>query len=310
MDLGNWVHLIRYDSNYGPFNEEISFEEYQTAKQATNEDPILGKIKIHDREVIVTAQRNPQLIPWGANKIEVVVDSTGVFTNEEKAKLHLAGGAKKVLISAPDKGGHVSMSVIGVNEFDQENYQIFSNASCTTNCVAPIIKAISQTLGIEKATLNTIHSYTDDQNLQDNSHRDMRRARSAARNIIPTTTGAAKAVSKIIPEVEGVFNGLAVRVPNNTGSLSDIVMLVKRNTTIEEVNQILTQASQSPEMKGILAVTIEPLVSSDIIGRSESSIADLGATDVVSKNMVRVVSWYDNEFGYCNRLIEQAIRLS
>lgn len=310
MDIANWVHLIKYDSNYGPFNENISFQELQPAKKASAENPVIGIIKIADREIIVTAQRDPKLIPWGKNEVDVVIESTGVFTNEEKASLHLAGGAKKVLISAPDKGGHVSMSVLGVNNFDQENYQIFSNASCTTNCVAPVIKAIVETLGIEKATLNTIHSYTDDQNLQDNSHRDMRRARSAARNIIPTTTGAAKAVAKIIPEVNNVFDGLAVRVPNNTGSLSDIIMIVKRDTNIREVNQILTQASQSPSLKNILAVTNEPLVSSDIVGRSESSIVDLDSTNVVAGNMVRVVSWYDNEFGYCNRLIEQAIRLS
>lgn len=310
MDIANWVHLIKYDSNYGPFNENISFQELQPAKKASAENPVIGIIKIADREIIVTAQRDPKLIPWGKNEVDVVIESTGVFTNEERASLHLEGGAKKVLISAPDKGGHISMSVLGVNNFDQENYQIFSNASCTTNCVAPVIKAIVETLGIEKATLNTIHSYTDDQNLQDNSHRDMRRARSAARNIIPTTTGAAKAVAKIIPEVNNIFDGLAVRVPNNTGSLSDIIMIVKRDTSIQEVNQILTQASQSPALKNILAVTNEALVSSDIVGRSESSIVDLDSTNVVAGNMVRVVSWYDNEFGYCNRLIEQAIRLS
>ncbi len=309
MDIGNWVHLIKYDSNYGPFEEKIEFQEYQKAKQVTDENSVIGKIIIQNRNIIVTAQRNPKLIPWEQNKVDVVIESTGVFIDEEKAKLHLDGGAKKVLISAPDKGGHIDMSVISVNNFDKENYQIFSNASCTTNCVAPIMQVIMEKLGVEKAMLNTVHSYTDDQNLHDNSHKDLRRARSAAKNIVPTTTGAAKAVGRIIPELKGIFDGLAIRVPNNTGSISDLVIVTKKNTTISEVNQILVEASQEKRFHNILAVSNEPLVSSDIIKRNESSIVDLELTNVVGGNLVRIVSWYDNEWGYCNRLIEQVIKL-
>jgi glyceraldehyde 3-phosphate dehydrogenase len=199
------------------------------------------------------------------------------------------------------------MSVISVKDFAPES-EVISNASCTTNCTAPIIKVMSETFGIEKALLNTVHAFTDDQNLQDNSHKDLRRARSAPSNIVPTTTGAAIAVGQIYPPVRGKFDGVAIRVPVRTGSISDIVFLSARSTTIQEVNQALINASLSEHYRGIIAVTNEEIVSSDIVGRSESSIVDLSLTNVIDGNLVRVVAWYDNEFGYCNRLVEQAVR--
>ena len=238
----------------------------------------------------------------------MVIESTGVFTSEEKASLHFEGGAKNVIISAPAKGGQVSTSVLGVNDFEK-NMHVFSNASCTTNCVAPVVRLISKHFGIEKAFLTTIHSYTDDQNTQDNSHKDMRRARSAAENIIPTSTGAAIATTEIIPEIKGIFDGLAIRVPTPVGSLSDIVMVTEKEVTTQVVNEMFEAEAQKPEWKGILAVTHDPVVSSDIVGRSESSIVDLSLTNVVGGNLLKVISWYDNEWGYCNRLIEQVTKI-
>lgn len=307
MDVDGWAHLLKYDSNYGTLETEITAEKVQDAKAATAENPLIGYLHVGGHKIAVTAQRDPTLIPWTQYGVETVIESTGVFTTAEKASLHLQGGAKRVIITAPAKGEGVDMSVISVKDFDGSN-PIISNASCTTNCVAPLIKVLNESLGIEKALLNTIHAYTDDQNLQDNSHKDLRRARAAALNIVPTSTGAAKAVGTIYPDVKGKFDGVAIRVPVKTGSLSDIVFISKRDTTIEEVNQILFDASQSPAFSGIIATTSEPIVSSDIVGRNESNIVDLGLTNVVEGNLVRVVAWYDNEWGYCNRLVEQAVK--
>ncbi len=308
MDLGNWVHLIKYDSNYGPFDSEISFTQTQKAKEATDENPVIGTIHIGDRTITVTAQRDPARIPWGQYGVDTVIESTGIFTSEEKAKLHVQGGAKKIIISAPPTGENVGTSVMGVNSFP-EGAVVGSNASCTTNCVAPVAAIMHAAFGVQKAMLTTIHSYTDDQNLHDNSHRDMRRARAAATNIIPTSTGAAHSVTEIIPELRGLFDGLAIRVPTPVGSLSDMVFLVSREVTKEEVNQVFKDAANSERWRGILAVTEDEIVSSDIKGRSESSIVDVSLTSVVGGNLVKVISWYDNEFGYCNRLIEQVEKI-
>lgn len=307
MDVEGWAHLLKYDSNYGRLETAIAWEKIQDAKSATTENPLIGFLIINDQKIPVTAQRDPTLIPWAQYGVETVIESTGVFTTAEKAGLHLQAGAKRVIITAPPKGEGVQMSVISVKDFDGSN-PIISNASCTTNCVAPVIKVLSENFGIEKALLNTIHAYTDDQNLQDNSHKDLRRARAAALNIVPTSTGAAKAVGEIYPSVKGKFDGVAIRVPVKTGSLADIVFVSSRPTTKEEVNQVLFDASQKAEFAGILATTSEPIVSSDIVGRDESSIVDLGLTNVIEGNLVRVVAWYDNEWGYCNRLVEQAIK--
>lgn len=310
MEIEDWVHLIKYDTNYGPFNQEIKINRTQSKKDVSDENPVLGTISIDGREIVVTAQREPSKIPWGSNQVEVVIESTGVFNDKEKASLHFQGGAKKVIVSAPTKGEGISHSIIGVKNLVAADGQIASNESCTTNCVAPVVRIVESNFGIEKAMLTTIHSYTDDQNTQDNSHhKDMRRARSAAENIIPTSTGAAIATTEIIPELKGKFDGIAVRVPTPVGSLSDMVFVTKREVTIDEVNKVLSDAAASDEWRGILAVVNDPIVSSDIVGRRESSIVDLALTNVIGGNLLKVVSWYDNEFGYCNRLVEQVTRV-
>ena len=305
MEIEDWLHLLRFDSNYGIFAEPVGVERVQSKKEVSDENCLLGYFIIGDRKIAITAQRDPKKIPWLENQVQTVIESTGVFTTQEKASAHLESGASTVILSAPGKGEGISTAIIGVNSFDQNN-PIRSNASCTTNCITPVAQVIHEVFGIAKATLTTIHSYTDDQNVQDNSHHDdLRRARSAAENIIPTSTGAAKASCLVIPELKDLFDGLAVRVPTPVGSLSDMVFLVKRRTSVEEVNQALQTAAQSDRWKGILAVTNYPIVSSDIVGRRESSIVDLPLTQVIDGDLVKIVSWYDNEFGYCNRLIEQ-----
>lgn len=306
MELEDWALLIKYDSNYGPFSEEIRVERQQSKKEVTDANPVLGLLHIGDRSIVVTAQRDPSKLPWGANGVETVIESTGVFRDAEKAGAHLQAGAKTVIISAPGKG-EMDTSVIGVKDHTHA-MQVLSNASCTTNCVAPVAKVMFENFGIERAMMTTIHSYTDDQNLHDNSHKDMRRARAAAQNIVPTSTGAAKAVGLVIPELQGIFEGLAMRVPTATGSISDMTFITKKETSIEEVNRVFTEAAAAEHWRGILAVTNDPIVSSDIKGRRESSIVDLDLTNVSGGTMVKVVSWYDNEFGYCNRLVEQVGR--
>jgi glyceraldehyde 3-phosphate dehydrogenase len=302
MEIEDWAHLLKYDSNYGVWNEEIKVERLKTTKDVTDQDCVLGYLSIGDRKIAVSAQRDPAKIPWGSWGVNTVVESTGAFTSQDKASLHLQGGAQKVILSAPAKGEGIQTGVIGVNE---TTGQVMSNASCTTNCVAPVAAVINQEFGIAKAIMSTIHAYTDDQNLQDNSHRDLRRARTAGQNIIPTTTGAAISVTETIPELKGLFDGVSYRVPVSVGSISDMVFVVKRQTTVEEVNQKLRDAANSEHWRGILAVTDEPIVSSDIVGRRESSIVDLALTQVIGGDLVKVVSWYDNEWGYCNRLVEQ-----
>ncbi|PWU22514.1 type I glyceraldehyde-3-phosphate dehydrogenase [Candidatus Cerribacteria bacterium 'Amazon FNV 2010 28 9'] len=311
MDIAAWAHLLKYDSNYGVWSQEIKVEEHQKAKAATDADPLIGTFIIGDKHIQVLAQRDPAKLPWGSLNVDTVIESTGIFITQEKASEHLAGGAKRVIISAPPKGEGIGTYVIGVNEEQAQGVDksktIISNASCTTNCVAPVIAVLHSTFGIKKALMTTIHAYTDDQNLQDNSHRDLRRARSAAKNIVPTSTGAAIAVTETVPELKGLFDGLSMRVPVSTGSLSDMTMVLARPVTVEEINKALIDASQTPRWKGILATTTDPIVSSDIVGRSESSIVDLALTQVMGGDLVKVVSWYDNEWGYCNRLVEQAI---
>ncbi|HYD34485.1 MAG TPA: type I glyceraldehyde-3-phosphate dehydrogenase [Vitreimonas sp.] len=313
MDIEDWVHLLKYDSNYGIFDADLSYHKERTTKEVSDENPVLGSLIVRDgsrgeRKILITAQRDPAKIPWGSNGVETVIDSTGVFITQEKASLHLQGGAKTVVISAPPKGGNIETGIIGVNQFSHD-VTVVSNASCTTNCVAPVASIVHHVFGVKKAMMTTVHSYTDDQNLHDNSHKDMRRARAAAQNIVPTSTGAAISVTEIIPELKGMFDGLAIRVPTAVGSLSDMVFVTARPTSIEEVNKILIEASQQEQWRGVLAVTDEAIVSSDIKGRPESSIVDLSLTNVIGGDLVKIVSWYDNEFGYCNRLIEQVVRV-
>jgi glyceraldehyde 3-phosphate dehydrogenase len=308
MNVAGWVHLAKYDSTYGKFAKELVAEELKDPKDATDEDPLIGNIKVEGQVIPVLAQKDPAKIPWGKYGADVIIESTGKFTSEEEAKKHALGGAKRVIISAPSKGGNVGTYVLGVNDY-KGDATVLNNASCTTNCIAPVAAVMHSKFGIEKAAMTTIHGYTDDQNLKDNSHKDLRRARAASENIIPTSTGAAVATTETIPELKGLFDGMALRVPVATGSMTDFAIITKRDVTIEEINQAFVEAEKNPLYKGILATTTEPVVSSDIIGRSESCIVDLSLTQVIAGNLVKVFAWYDNEWGYSNRLVEQVVRV-
>lgn len=312
MPASDWAHLVNYDTMYRQFEKEIKAEETQKPEGATDENPVIGELVYEGRRTPLLAQRDPEKIPWGRYEVDIVIEATGKFVTNEDAKKHGVGGAKRVIISAPSKGGNVGTYILGVNDYSPEgngDVDVLSNSSCTTNCVAPVAAALHSKFGIEKAMMTTIHSYTDDQNLQDNSHKDLRRARAAAENIIPTSTGAAVSTTETIPELKGLFDGMAVRVPTATGSITDFTLLLKKEVTKDEINAAFKEASENPLYKGILAVTELPLVSSDIIGRSESAIVDLGLTQVVGGNLVKVFAWYDNEWGYANRLVEQVIRV-
>lgn len=317
MEIDGWAHLLKYDTTYGIFPGDVAYEKYQSCKDVSDEDPLLGYLILDSQyKIPLLAQRDPAKIPWSTYAIEVVIESTGAFTTQEKASLHLAGGAKQVVISAPAKGSGVPTSVVGVNAEDivsldrQNTIAVLNNASCTTNCVAPVAYIIQERFGIKKAAMTTIHSYTDDQNLQDASHKDLRRARAAAQNIVPTSTGAALATTETIPELRGIFDGLAIRVPTITGSLTDFTFVTARATTVEEVNTALKNATLEDRWSGVLAATTEPLVSSDIVGRSESAIVDLALTQVIAGDLVKVFAWYDNEWGYSNRLVETVIAIA
>lgn len=287
------AHLLKYDSSYGIYNREIT----------TDDENLI----VDDKKIKVFAEKEPTNLPWGELGIDVVIESTGFFTDPAKAHAHIDAGAKKVIISAPAKGEGAKTIVIGVNEDTlDESDVIISNASCTTNCIAPVMKVLEQEIGIEKAMMTTVHSYTASQKLQDAPAKDLREARAAAENIVPTTTGASKAAAKAIPSLVGKFNGLSVRVPTPVVSLSDITAVVKRDVTKEEINEIFKKAAAEPYYEGILAVTEEELVSCDLRGNSHSCIVDLPLTDVVGGNLIKVVAWYDNEWGYSNRLVELA----
>ncbi len=283
-------------------------QEIKKPEAVTDQDSLIGYFLVSGKKIPILAQRDPSKLPWKSYQVDVVIEATGAFTSRELAATHLKAGAKKVLISAPSKGEGIGTFILGVNEYSKEG-DIVDNASCTTNCVAPVIAILHEKFGVKKATLTTVHAYTDDQRLQDNSHQDLRRARAAAQNIIPTSTGAAVSTSKTIPALKGLFDGIAIRVPVNVGSISDIVCLLQKKVSVDEVNQAFRQAIQTPRFKGIVAVTEEPLVSSDIIGRPESAIVDLPLTQVVAGDLVKVLAWYDNEWGYSNRLLEQAVKV-
>ncbi len=286
------AHLLKYDSNYGRFQGQVEICD--------------SNFVVDGKEIRSYAEWDPSKLPWGNLGVDIVIESTGVFREGEKASLHLAAGAKKVIISAPAKGEDVTL-VLGVNEekYDPEAHAIISNASCTTNCVAPVAKVLHEEFGIVKAMMNTIHSYTSDQRILDLPHKDLRRARAAAVSIVPTTTGAAKAVSLVIPELKGKIDGLSMRVPTTTVSVVDLVAEVGRETSVEEVNAAFKRVSES-ELQGILAYTDEPLVSVDFRGDPHSATVDSLFTFVVGGNMVKVVAWYDNEWGYSCRVADLA----
>lgn len=289
-DIKTLAHLLKFDSVYGIYNKEIS-----------NDDK---NIIIDGKKYPVFAEKDPSSLPWKDLGVDVVLECTGVFTSQEKCKPHLDAGAKKVIISAPAKDEETKTFVIGVNDKEYAGEAIISNASCTTNCIAPIAKVIEETFGVQKAMMTTTHAYTADQNLVDGPHKDLRRARAAASNIVPTTTGAAVATAKTIPTLDKKFDGLSVRVPVSCGSLADFTFLLKRKTTKEEVNQKLMDIKNDPILSKIIYLYDEPIVSSDIVGTSYSALVDLPLTQVVDGDMVKIVAWYDNEWGYSNRLVE------
>jgi glyceraldehyde 3-phosphate dehydrogenase len=287
-DAKTLAHLLKYDSVHGKFKGQVEAKE--------------NSLIVNGKEIKVTAIRNPAELPWKDLGVEVVVESTGLFTKREDAAKHLTAGAKKVIISAPAKDPDITV-VMGVNEkdYDPGKHHIISNASCTTNCLAPIAKVLLDNFGIEKGFMTTTHSYTNDQQILDLPHKDLRRARAAALSMIPTTTGAAIAVSLVLPQLKGKMDGIAIRVPTPNVSLVDLVAQVGRNVTVEEVNEALQKAAET-DMKGILAFSREPLVSVDFNGDPHSSIVDGPSTNVIGGNMVKVLSWYDNEWGYSCRI--------
>ena len=291
------AHLLKFDSNYP------GHDWYQSIE--SDDDGIT----VDGHKVHVFAEKEPAKLPWGAHDIDVVIESTGFFVNPALAEAHVeGGGAKKVVISAPAKGEGAETIVLGVNDDDiQAVGDVISNASCTTNCITPVAAVIESAFGIEKALMTTVHSYTASQKLQDAPAKDLREARAAAENIVPTTTGASIAAAKALPALEGIFGGLSIRVPTPVVSLSDFAIVTKRDVTVEEVNEVFKKASAEPFYQGILGVTDEELVSSDFIGNSHSAIVDLKLTNVVGGNLLKVVAWYDNEWGYSNRLVELTV---
>jgi glyceraldehyde 3-phosphate dehydrogenase len=290
------AHLLKYDSNYGPFPGEV---------EATDTG-----FKVDGQEIRLFAERDPAALPWGDLGADVVIESTGLFTDRENASKHLQAGAKKVLISAPATEPDVTVA-LGVNfdeVYDRDKHSVVSNASCTTNCLAPVAKVLNDTVGIKHGLMTTIHAYTADQRLQDMPHRDLRRARAAAVNLIPASTGAAKAIGLVIPDLNGKLHGMAVRAPVPTGSVVDLTVEVNRETSIEELNQAMKAAAHGP-MRGILQYTADPIVSTDIIKNPHSSIFDSLLTAVMDGTMVKVITWYDNEWGYSNRVVDVAQKL-
>ncbi|MEV8147533.1 type I glyceraldehyde-3-phosphate dehydrogenase [Arthrobacter sp. NPDC080073] len=284
------AHLLKYDSVGGRLTESVEVKE--------------GNLIVDGNIIKVLAERDPANLPWGELGVDIVIESTGFFTKAAAAKKHIDAGAKKVLISAPASDEDITI-VMGVNHelYDPAAHHIISNASCTTNCLGPLAKVVNDAFGIERGLMTTVHAYTADQNLQDGPHSDLRRARAAAINMVPTSTGAAKAIGLVLPELKGKLDGYAIRVPVPTGSATDLTVTVSREVTVEEVNAALKAASETEQFKGILSYTADPIVSSDIVGDPSSSIFDSGLTKVIG-NQVKVVSWYDNEWGYSNRLVD------
>lgn len=293
-DTRTLAHLLKHDTNYGEFQHEVSYDE--------------SSISVDGVSIPISAEKDPAMLPWGKLNVDVVIESTGRFVTTELASAHLKAGAKKVVLSAPAKDEETPTIVIGANEDELANSgDIVSNASCTTNSIAAVMAIMELEFGVEKAMLTTVHSYTATQVLQDGPSKDLREARAAAQNLVPTTTGAAKAVALTVTSLKNKFDGLSVRVPTSVVSMSDVTMLLKRDTTIEEINEVFKKQVKEPYFQGILAVSEEPLVSSDYIGNSHSGTVDALLTNVVDGNLAKVVVWYDNEWGYSNRLVEMVV---
>ena len=295
-DADTLAHLLKYDSVLGILPETVEVDA--------------GNLMVGGRKIRVLSEKDPAALPWGDLDVDIVIESTGRFNKSGGARKHMEAGAKKVLVSAPAKDEDITI-VMGVNdgEYDADAHHLISNASCTTNCLAPLAKVLHEKFGIEHGLMTTIHAYTADQNLQDGPHRDLRRARAAAINLVPTSTGAAKAIGRVLPELQGKLDGFAVRVPVPTGSLTDLTATLSREATVEEVNEAFKEAAADPHWAGILSYTEDPIVSSDIVTDPASSIFDSGLTKVMG-NQVKVVGWYDNEWGYSNRLLDLTVLIA
>lgn len=295
-DVSTLANLLKYDTIYGKYNKSVEVGE--------------GSIAVDGHSIKVFSQKDPDQLPWSDLNIDVVIESTGVFTSRADAGKHLTAGAKAVVISAPSKGDNPAPTfLIGVNESGLSSGEnIINNASCTTNAISPLIKVLHEKFGVEKALMTTVHGYTADQNLQDGPHRDLRRARAAAMNIVPTSTGAAIATTEAIPDLKGSFDGVALRVPVATGSIADVTAVLSRDVSVEEINEAYKEA-EATSLKGIIRTSVDPIVSSDIVGEPYSAIIDLPLTQSLG-NLVKVFAWYDNEYGYSHRLVEMAVKLA
>ncbi len=295
-DAKTLAHLLKYDSVHGRFDGTIEAKE--------------NSIVVNGKEIKISAERDPAALPWGSLGIDIVVESTGVFRKKEQIAKHLQAGAKKVILTVPAKDEIDATIVLGVNDDDlKPEHKIVSNASCTTNCLAPVVKVLHDTFGLKEGLMTTIHAYTNDQRILDLPHSDLRRARAAAMSMIPTTTGAAKAVGKVIPELNGKLNGMAVRVPTPDGSMVDLVAITEKEVTVDSVNAAMKKAAEG-ELKGILEYMEDPIVSVDVVGNSHSSIFDSKSTMVMGKNMAKIISWYDNEWGYSCRVVDLLIKMA
>jgi len=296
-DTKTLAYLLKHDSNYGTYKYDVSYDD--------------AGIIVNGQHIKVTAEKDPAALPWGTLGVELVIESTGRFTDKESAELHIAAGAKRVVISGPSKSDGVDTIVLGANEDKVEGAShVISNASCTTNSLGAVMAVLDAEFGVQKSLLTTVHSYTASQALQDAPAKDLREGRNAAENIVPTTTGAAIAVTKTLPQLEGKFDGLSIRVPTPVVSISDITVLLERDATVEEINAAFKKAATEPYYQGILGVSEEPLVSRDYIGNSHSGVVDLLLTKVVAGNLAKVMVWYDNEWGYSNRLVELVADIS
>ncbi len=294
-DAKTLAHLLKYDSNYGKYGKSVQVEA--------------DALVVDGKKIVVLAERDPKNLPWKQMGVELVIESTGIFRLREQVAWHLEAGAKRVILTVPAKDKVDKMVVLGVNDEDLKDEDlIVSNASCTTNCLAPIVKVLHDQFGIVEGLMTTVHAYTSDQRIQDAPHSDLRRTRAAAVSVIPTTTGAAKAVGKVIPELNGKLNGVALRVPVTTGSIVDLTVKLEKDPSVEEINAAMKTAAQGP-MKGFLEYTEDPIVSVDIIGNTHSSIFDAGATMSLGNGFIKVFSWYDNEWGYSNRVVDLAERM-
>lgn len=318
------AHLLKYDTVYGIYPKEVAVEENGTVVETeggTSPKKHLEKssggdvyLVVGGKKILALSQKDPALLPWQALNVDVVLECTGRYTEDGAAEVHVKSGAKKVVVSAPTKGGDTQTYLLGVNADKYQGESVISNASCTTNCISPVASVMHAKFGIVKASMTTIHAITAEQSIVDGPppplHPDLRRARAAGFNLVPTTTGAAVSTTEVIPELKGLFDGLSVRAPIAVGSLADFTIITKRPVTVEEVNQAFLEAKELPQYNGILDATYEPLVSSDIIGSTFSSIVDLSLTKVIAQDMVKIVAWYDNEWGYSNRLVELAQKIA